>query len=105
MNQQIRNFILKRDHNTCQNCFIISANLDIHHILPQSKGGLDSPNNLISLCRSCHMMLEPRKTLIPKNKILIELDDKTVEKVEKKAESEQRSRKQMLELIIERAVN
>jgi len=37
-------------------------------------------------------------------KILIDLDDKTVEKVEKKAELEQRSRKQMLELIIERAV-
>jgi len=38
-------------------------------------------------------------------KILIDLDNKTIEKVEKQAESEQRSRKQMLELIIERAVS
>ena len=37
-------------------------------------------------------------------KILIDLDDKIIEKVEKKAEIEQRSRKQMLELIIERFV-
>ena len=38
-------------------------------------------------------------------KILIDLHDKTLEKVEKKAEVEQRSRKQMIELIIERYVN
>jgi len=37
-------------------------------------------------------------------KILIDLDDKTLEKVEKKAKEEQRSRKQMVELIIERSV-
>lgn len=36
-------------------------------------------------------------------KILIDLEDKILEKVEKKAESEQRSRKQMIELIIERS--
>ena len=37
-------------------------------------------------------------------KILIDLDDKTVEKAEKQAKLEQRSRKQMIELIIERAL-
>ena len=37
-------------------------------------------------------------------KILIDLDDKTLEKVAKKAEQEQRSRKQMIELIVERSL-
>lgn len=37
-------------------------------------------------------------------KILIDLSDDVISKVEDKAEEEKRSRKQMLELIIERAV-
>lgn len=37
-------------------------------------------------------------------RILIDLDDKVIEKVEKKAESEQRSRKQMIEILVERSV-
>jgi len=36
--------------------------------------------------------------------INIDLDEETVKKVEKKAESEQRSRKQMIELLVKRAV-
>lgn len=37
-------------------------------------------------------------------RILIDLDDKVIEKVEKKAEHEQRSRKQMIEILVERSV-
>ena len=37
-------------------------------------------------------------------KILIDLNDKVIEKVEKKAEEEKRSRKQMIEIIVERSV-
>jgi len=37
-------------------------------------------------------------------KVLIDLDEKVIEKVEKQAEQEQRSRKQMIELIVERSV-
>ena len=37
-------------------------------------------------------------------RILIDLDDKIIEKVEKKAESEQRSRKQMIEILVKRSV-
>jgi hypothetical protein len=37
-------------------------------------------------------------------KILIDLEEKIIEKVEKKATEEQRSRKQMIELLVERAV-
>lgn len=36
--------------------------------------------------------------------INIDLDDETIKKVEQKAQIEQRSRKQMLELIIKRSV-
>lgn len=32
-------------------CF---GRLDPHHVLRRSQGGLDTPENLILLCRSCH---------------------------------------------------
>ena len=37
-------------------------------------------------------------------KVIIDLDDSILEKIQKKADNERRSRKQMLELIIEDAV-
>lgn len=32
--------------------------LDVHHVIPSSKGGSDDPENLIPVCRSCHQQLE-----------------------------------------------
>lgn len=32
------------------------STIEVHHILPMSKGGCDKYWNLISLCRSCHDM-------------------------------------------------
>lgn len=37
-------------------------------------------------------------------RILIDLDEKVIEKVEQRAEKEQRSRKQMIEILVERSV-
>lgn len=31
--------------------------LDIHHVIPRSKKGLDSINNLTSVCQKCHCCL------------------------------------------------
>jgi 5-methylcytosine-specific restriction endonuclease McrA len=28
--------------------------LTVHHVLPRSEGGLDNPENLLTLCRPCH---------------------------------------------------
>lgn len=61
--------ILYRDNFSCQDCGEFHAlkifktgihvpasdgELEIHHILPVSKGGGDEPTNLITLCKKCH---------------------------------------------------
>lgn len=35
---------------------------DVHHLVPVKRGGTHDPENLISLCASCHNVLEPRGT-------------------------------------------
>lgn len=60
--------ILFRDNFTCQDCGEFHAHknkygiyvpiddgcLEVHHIVPVSKGGGDEPENLITLCKACH---------------------------------------------------
>jgi hypothetical protein len=38
----------------CEICAINNISLDIHHIIPLSKGGEDSEFNMICVCRNCH---------------------------------------------------
>lgn len=56
LNWNYREEILKRDKNTCQSCGQRKhrKNLEVHHIIPRSKGGSDKPTNLITLCKHCH---------------------------------------------------
>jgi 5-methylcytosine-specific restriction enzyme A len=56
--QKVRVFVLRRDKYLCQHCLaqgIITVATDVDHIIPLSRGGarLD-PENLQSLCRTCH---------------------------------------------------
>ncbi len=50
--------ILKRDGYRCQfpSCGR-RRNLEVHHIEPCSQGGIDHPDNLITLCAFCHRRL------------------------------------------------
>lgn len=48
--------ILDRMHLGCFNCGWNVCRCDIHHILPQSKGGTDDHSNLTLLCPNCHRM-------------------------------------------------
>lgn len=44
-----------RDNCSCRNCNESDyRKLDIHHIIPKSKGGKDTLENLITLCVNCH---------------------------------------------------
>ncbi len=62
-NKQLKEFIRKRDNYRCQQCFRHQdelrtkynrkEKLSIHHIDFNKQN--NNPNNLISLCRSCHM--------------------------------------------------
>lgn len=51
----LREYILFRDNHTCQNCKGKSKNkvLNVHHIESRKTGG-NSPDNLITLCKTCH---------------------------------------------------
>ena len=51
----VREFVLFRDGHTCQHCKGRSKDpvLNVHHIESRKTGG-DAPNNLITLCETCH---------------------------------------------------
>ena len=51
----VREYVLSRDNHTCQCCKGKSKDsvLQVHHIESRKTGG-DAPNNLITLCKTCH---------------------------------------------------
>ena len=51
----VREYVLFRDGHTCQHCKGKSKDniLNVHHIESRKTGG-DAPNNLITLCETCH---------------------------------------------------
>ena len=51
----VREYVLFRDNHTCQYCKSKSGDkiLNVHH-LESCKTGGDAPNNLITLCKTCH---------------------------------------------------
>jgi N6-L-threonylcarbamoyladenine synthase len=54
--ENVRAYVLHRDEHKCQHCKGKSGNkhLNTHHIVFRSKGGSDRPDNLITLCKTCH---------------------------------------------------
>lgn len=59
---EIREKVKKRDNYTCQDCGIkeeesynlYSQPLQVHHIIPYQECKKHEPDNLITLCHSCH---------------------------------------------------
>ncbi|MCX7879805.1 MAG: HNH endonuclease [Ignavibacteria bacterium] len=49
-----RKNILRRDGNRCQYCGTHSTNLTVDHVIPKSRGGTDSWDNLVAACISCN---------------------------------------------------
>lgn len=51
----VREYVLYRDNHTCQHCKGRSKDriLEVHHIVSRQVGG-DRPDNLITLCKTCH---------------------------------------------------
>jgi N6-L-threonylcarbamoyladenine synthase len=49
----IREYVLFRDKHTCQHCKGKNKILNVHHIESRKTGG-DRPENLITLCETCH---------------------------------------------------
>ncbi len=51
----VREYVLHRDNHSCQSCHGKSKDpiLETHHIISRQTGG-DAPDNLLTLCQTCH---------------------------------------------------
>ena len=63
VNSSYRKEIIERDIKCCQLCKKHQfenddVQLEIHHIQPWNEGGLTYPENLITLCRKCHLQIK-----------------------------------------------
>ena len=63
----VREYVLFRDNHECQCCHGKSQdqNLNVHHIESRQIGG-DAPNNLITLCETCHTGYHKGEIKLPK---------------------------------------
>ena len=74
INSEIRKEVYLRDRNTCQICgeqVVLTRNIknsidykreaSLDHIIPRSKGGKDTLNNLRTVCRSCNSTKKNRE--------------------------------------------
>lgn len=65
--EEIKQLVFQRDDYTCQRCFHQSGPhagkegriLHPHHVNPQSEGGEDTLENLVTLCKPCHGVQHP----------------------------------------------
>jgi 5-methylcytosine-specific restriction endonuclease McrA len=57
----VKAYILHRDKYQCKKCKAKNTKLHVHHIVFRSKGGSNTPSNLITLCESCHKKLHKGK--------------------------------------------
>jgi hypothetical protein len=49
-----RHLVFKRDKHTCQYCGRRSGPMTLDHVMPQSRGGEDTWENLVAACASCN---------------------------------------------------
>lgn len=63
----VREYVLWRDGHVCQCCHGKSKDkvLNVHHIESRQTGG-DAPNNLITLCETCHKKYHKGEIKLPK---------------------------------------
>jgi 5-methylcytosine-specific restriction endonuclease McrA len=84
-----RAMIYKRDDHQCQYCGS-HKNLTIDHVIPRSKGGKDTWENLVACCASCNIkkgskylhetnMMIRRKPVAPINRVIFELQKSKVD--------------------------
>jgi 5-methylcytosine-specific restriction endonuclease McrA len=53
-----RRLVLARDRHRCQTPGCPNTHfLEIHHIIPRTRGGTNDPENLTTLCSACHVLV------------------------------------------------
>ena len=72
-------FVLDRDSYKCQHCKGKSKDkkLEVHHIIFRSNNGSDEPENLITLCKTCHDAVHDGKIKLKGGKIKSQLKHAT----------------------------
>ncbi len=50
----VQEYVLCRDRHTCCRCKEKQVELQVHHVIWQSDGGADTPENRLTLCAKCH---------------------------------------------------
>jgi len=64
--KNFREKVLKRDGYTCQICGS-RRSLEVHHIVPRSKGGTNIVENGFTLCKDCHKAVHDGKVKLTAN--------------------------------------
>ena len=59
--ENVKSYVLSRDNHKCFLNEKCSDKLQVHHIKFRSQGGLDNPNNLITLCEKHHKQVHENK--------------------------------------------
>lgn len=52
--RQFREFVYERDGRACVYCGASNQGLHLDHVIPQSRGGKDDPENLVAACPTCN---------------------------------------------------
>ncbi len=62
--ENVKAYVRWRDGHTCQACGGKSGDrhLEVHHIIPRENHGTDRPDNLVTLCNTCHREHHDGKT-------------------------------------------
>lgn len=68
--------IRAKQDDKCAVCSWSEDTLDVHHILPLSKGGADEEYNLIALCPNCHRLAHKGK--LTKNDFALRINKASV---------------------------
>jgi hypothetical protein len=67
----IREYVIHRDNHTCQHCKGRSKDkiLQVHHIYGKKEGATDRPEELLTVCKTCHENHHAGVDIIPTNPI------------------------------------
>lgn len=58
MDENLRKAVIMRDGGKCMECGKKNCKLEVHHIKPRRLNGSNTPDNLITLCETCHQKTE-----------------------------------------------
>lgn len=64
---EARRIVRERDRYRCRACGTAGSDgnrVDVHHLKFRSRGGVDSPENLLCLCRCCHSLVHSYRLFI-----------------------------------------